>query len=657
MKAVGAASNEEEAGMFELIKTSTSQFLALQSVSRHVKINEEAVAKFAATIGPKELQSATRTPFPLKFKDRASELNFLGLLHALNFGSGYRELLHQHCNRGAYETIAHGCIGAHISQTINADFLLNLKLVDIPQLFGIPLDMDVEIKPAIHSTKHSPVRPLAAKIVAVCNKMGRTMRARQWEGFSDFVMETLEDIRGVGPGGQSKQRKGSSRPAADFVKELGKAFPSVFKDVYEFKQQSDDSTNTIEEGKENKQDPASTSTTVGMVHIYKKAQLLVNELHRRFKDEDPSLFDFEDIDNMTVCADNVLPAALRHYGILEYSEELGRRVDSRCPLKNREMECAMRAGSIVACEMILKELKARSSDWNTKKRRKNVGENPGGKKLEATYSHPKCRPLSDSDLKKAREQQLEELEDHSYGCIVLSSSASRSSSENESEQQLPQHTCVLLIKPKKTSKGYVFPKGHPDPGEKMEDCACRETREETGVTPSGHLQSAYAERGYSFIGKLHSDKWKKHAAYPDEAKRPILVVHKIVRLYFAWCSTLNTSQLRPNSEAHEVVWVPLQEAEQKLTFQEDKDMLREVLRTNQVMTKLSALKWEIPKKYQKGSAGDSKQGVDNRRDDFEDDPSKLATSDALDFYLWREVGKLPQVRKEPRHLMQDTVFY
>jgi len=106
-----------------------------------------------------------------------------------------------------------------------------------------------------------------------------------------------------------------------------------------------------------------------------------------------------------------------------------------------------------------------------------------------------------------------------------------------------------------------------------------------------------------------------------------------------------------------VVWVPLQEAEQKLTFQEDKDMLREVLRTNQVMTKLSALKWEIPKKYQKGSAGDSKQGVDNRRDDFEDDPSKLATSDALDFYLWREVGKLPQVRKEPRHLMQDTVFY
>eukprot|EP00466_Bigelowiella_natans_P006257 jgi/Bigna1/55419/estExt_Genewise1Plus.C_590019 len=340
MKAVGAASNEEEAGMFELIKTSTSQFLALQSVSRHVKINEEAVAKFAATIGPKELQSATRTPFPLKFKDRASELNFLGLLHALNFGSGYRELLHQHCNRGAYETIAHGCIGAHISQTINADFLLNLKLVDIPQLFGIPLDMDVEIKPAIHSTKHSPVRPLAAKIVAVCNKMGRTMRARQWEGFSDFVMETLEDIRGVGPGGQSKQRKGSSRPAADFVKELGKAFPSVFKDVYD--------------------------TTVGMVHIYKKAQLLVNELHRRFKDEDPSLFDFEDIDNMTVCADNVLPAALRHYGILEYSEELGRRVDSRCPLKNREMECAMRAGSIVACEMILKELKARSSDWNTK---------------------------------------------------------------------------------------------------------------------------------------------------------------------------------------------------------------------------------------------------------------------------------------------------
>eukprot|EP00465_Bigelowiella_longifila_P014075 CAMPEP_0185265572 /NCGR_PEP_ID=MMETSP1359-20130426/27983_1 /TAXON_ID=552665 /ORGANISM="Bigelowiella longifila, Strain CCMP242" /LENGTH=287 /DNA_ID=CAMNT_0027854919 /DNA_START=1 /DNA_END=861 /DNA_ORIENTATION=+ len=287
----------------------------------------------------------------------------------------------------------------------------------------------------------------------------------------------------------------------------------------------------------------------------------------------------------------------------------------------------MRAGSIVACEMILQELKARASHWNAKKRRRNIDVKPGDKKLEATYSHPKCRPLSDSDLKKAREQQLEEMEDRSYGCIVLSS--------KDKSEQSQQPTCVLLIKPRKASKGYAFPKGHPNPGEKIEDCACRETREETGVRPSGHLQNAYAERGYSIISRLHGDKWKRHAAYPDESKRPILVVHKIVRLYFAWCSNLSESQLQPNPEAHEVVWVPLQEAKQKLRFQEDKDMLREVLHTAEVQTKLGSFQWKIPKEYQKESADDSKQDVDHCREDSDfDDPDKLVTSGTLDFYLW-----------------------
>eukprot|EP00466_Bigelowiella_natans_P006630 jgi/Bigna1/91892/estExt_fgenesh1_pg.C_1280008 len=616
--------DEGDISMFELIKTSTYQYLALESVSRHVKVHEEAVVKFAATIGPKELRSATRTPFPLQFKDRSSEINFLGLLHALNFGSGYRELLHQYCKRGAYETIAHGCIGAHISQTINADFLLNLKLIDIPQLFGIPIDMDVEIKPAMYSTQHSPVRPLASKIVAVCNEMGRTMRARQWEGFSDFVMETLRDIRGMG----QQRGKSSIRPAADFVKELGKTFPSVFKDAYEFRQQ-DSGAKNLEGKKDKKQDSVvARSTTVRTVHVYKKAQLLVNDLHRRFKDEEPSLFDFEDIDNMTVCADNVLPAALRHYGILEYSEELGRNIDSRQPLKNREMECALRAGSIVACEMILKELKKEASTWDMKenigasehsngteddgkgksqkeaslsssssptsfsvghkvklqdlkkkeyndlegivmgelingrhgvelllgpqalpsspssqnsKRRKLINVKPRNMKLEATYSRPRCRPLSESDLKQARETRLDEMEDYSYGCIVVCSTDPASKELGREVQQHPQQvqqTCVLLIKPKKTSRGYTFPKGHPDAGENIESCALRETREETGVSVSGLLQTAYSERSYSFIGKLHSDKWKRHSAYPDGTKRPSLVMHKTERLYFAWCSTL-----------------------------------------------------------------------------------------------------------------------
>lgn len=97
--------------------------------------------------------------------------------------------------------------------------------------------------------------------------------------------------------------------------------------------------------------------------------------------------------------------------------------------------------------------------------------------------------------------------------------------------------CVLMITQKSTSGGapaWCFPKGHPDEGESDTAGAIREVFEETGVDITDALVPAFfTEQAYTFSSRLHNDRWEKHAAFPDEARRPFGVVHEFVRYYLA----------------------------------------------------------------------------------------------------------------------------
>ena len=81
---------------------------------------------------------------------------------------------------------------------------------------------------------------------------------------------------------------------------------------------------------------------------------------------------------------------------------------------------------------------------------------------------------------------------------------------------------MLMIKQRAAEGCWGFPKGHADAGETDEDCAVRETLEETGVAVRVR-PDVFAETGYSFIKRMHSDRWRLHPAYPDENARPTLV--------------------------------------------------------------------------------------------------------------------------------------
>jgi 8-oxo-dGTP diphosphatase len=106
--------------------------------------------------------------------------------------------------------------------------------------------------------------------------------------------------------------------------------------------------------------------------------------------------------------------------------------------------------------------------------------------------------------------------------------------------------CILLVH-RPQYNDWTFPKGKLEPGESWEDAAEREVEEETGLRVE-----AGAEVGSTF----YNDKYGR----PKEAK------------YFL----MTTSQdARAQNEVDEVRWVPLDEAAEVLTYDRDRDLLRD----------------------------------------------------------------------------------
>lgn len=98
----------------------------------------------------------------------------------------------------------------------------------------------------------------------------------------------------------------------------------------------------------------------GLNHLLsfnKRAQLVAVMLHDRALDSNGILPVVEDIDEVGPIADYELPKALRHFGILRYSEELAELVDNwREVPQNSLMEIEIRAATVAACCELLKAL-------------------------------------------------------------------------------------------------------------------------------------------------------------------------------------------------------------------------------------------------------------------------------------------------------------
>jgi inhibitor of KinA sporulation pathway (predicted exonuclease)/8-oxo-dGTP pyrophosphatase MutT (NUDIX family) len=225
---------------------------------------------------------------------------------------------------------------------------------------------------------------------------------------------------------------------------------------------------------------------------------------------------------------------------------------------------------------------------STKAARRALQEQQRARKSKAVnlqqdkYFSAVCRPLSVRDRQRAMDNNMEVMDDRSVGTVCICSNFPTSSTTFED--------CMLLIKQKRRNNNnnnlpnnvsddnkpqmsfdtpdWEFPKGHPNENESDIDAAIRETQEETGILPiissssSSSLNST--ETGYSYIGHLHIDKWCKHKDFPDQTKRPILVIHKTVRYFLAYIDDIKQAQdcIGKTSESAQVAWVPISKADQ-----------------------------------------------------------------------------------------------
>jgi hypothetical protein len=84
--------------------------------------------------------------------------------------------------------------------------------------------------------------------------------------------------------------------------------------------------------------------------FYKRAQIVSSDL------ELAGVAEFDDLDRLTIFADNLVPHVLRVDGVLRYAPELAARIDSGELLPPGEHEREIRACAVHACETIAAEL-------------------------------------------------------------------------------------------------------------------------------------------------------------------------------------------------------------------------------------------------------------------------------------------------------------
>jgi len=84
--------------------------------------------------------------------------------------------------------------------------------------------------------------------------------------------------------------------------------------------------------------------------FYKRAQIVPNDLDLA------GIAGFDDLDELTIFADNLVPHVLRVDGVLRYSATLAERIDREELLPAGEEEAEIRACAVHACELIARRL-------------------------------------------------------------------------------------------------------------------------------------------------------------------------------------------------------------------------------------------------------------------------------------------------------------
>jgi hypothetical protein len=261
-----------------------------------VRIDDSRISAYAAGLPVDKVAKPQLDPTCHYLGRKEDTVNFLLTLDTINFGSGYFPHLRKRPGMSGYFTVASALHDAYVAQgPLSARQLAEISVQECVRMFDQDPDNNI-------------ARELMQHFSAALNDLGRFVLERFNGSFTDLV--------------------DSVELSAGRLVQLLKNMP-FFNDV--------------------------ASYGGGEVLFYKRAQILAADLSLAFPGQ--TWGHFEDLDQMTIFADNLVPHVLRIDGILIYEQSLVARINqgTLLPAGSAE-EVEIRACAVQAVELIKKQL-------------------------------------------------------------------------------------------------------------------------------------------------------------------------------------------------------------------------------------------------------------------------------------------------------------
>jgi hypothetical protein len=258
----------------------------------HIRIEYDRIPAYAAALPLAQIDRPAHDPACHYLDHGDDTAAFFLTLDAINFGSGYFPHLRKHSGRSGYFTIA-GCLNAHFQKNgpFAARDLRRLTAGDCTRIFA-------------QDPNNKPIAELMRLFAKALNDLGTYLQTHFNGSFTALIA--------------------AAGASAERLVHLLVEMP-CFKDV------------ALYDGRQ--------------VAFFKRAQLTAADLALAFDGQGPGRFD--DLDQLTIFADNLVPHVLRVDNILIYPEKLCSQIDAGERIAaGSKAEIEIRACALHAVELI-----------------------------------------------------------------------------------------------------------------------------------------------------------------------------------------------------------------------------------------------------------------------------------------------------------------
>ncbi len=282
-----------KAGLLDSVREAC---MAVAQRSRHVSIVLDRIPEYASSLPLNKATLPELDPATHYLDQGEGTLAFVITLDAINFGSGYFPHLRKRPGMSGYFTVASSLTDYYRNHgPLSAEQLQRLTKVDCTGIFG-------------QDPSNEAVQELMQLFTNALNDLGRHLVGSFNGSFGRLV----------------EQATGSAERLVHLLIDM-----PYFKDAEMYN------------GKE--------------VPFYKRAQLTAADLSLAFGGR--GLGRFEDLDKLTIFADNLVPHVLRVDGILVYEEHLAAQIDAEELIPSgSEEEVEIRACAVHTVELIKEEM-------------------------------------------------------------------------------------------------------------------------------------------------------------------------------------------------------------------------------------------------------------------------------------------------------------